>query len=246
MADRLATIAPFIVSLQKRGFIPRRSIHDCICITSEAINMLPKRVFGRNMVLKINIVKDFDTLDQEFLNRLMTKFGFNNTFCSWIRTILHSGKLSISMNGESVGFFSYKCGVRRPPISLPLLHHGGSFKQRNFYASFEGKTSAHDQPDDFSTPSNVLYANDIMVFCRETSKNVYNLLILFKAYEETLGQVINTLKSRFFAGSIPNCRLRDISGLLGFNYGAPSSPPFVYFDVPIFKGKPKKISSSQH
>lgn len=63
MADRLATIAPFIVSLQKRGFIPRRSIHDCICITSEAINMLPKRVFGRNMVLKINIVKDFDTLD---------------------------------------------------------------------------------------------------------------------------------------------------------------------------------------
>ncbi|XP_019435946.1 PREDICTED: uncharacterized protein LOC109342412 [Lupinus angustifolius] len=46
LADRLADIAPRIISNQQRGFIKERQIKDCICLTSEAINMLDHKAFG--------------------------------------------------------------------------------------------------------------------------------------------------------------------------------------------------------
>ena len=39
IADKLAKITPTITSIQQRGFIKGRSIKDCICLTSEAINL---------------------------------------------------------------------------------------------------------------------------------------------------------------------------------------------------------------
>lgn len=43
MPDRLASVAPKILSENQRGFIKGRNINDCICITSEAINLLDKK-----------------------------------------------------------------------------------------------------------------------------------------------------------------------------------------------------------
>jgi hypothetical protein len=62
IADRLASIMPAINSIQQRGFIKGRSIKDCICLTSEAINVLHKRSFGGNLAIKVDIAKAFDTL----------------------------------------------------------------------------------------------------------------------------------------------------------------------------------------
>lgn len=63
MADRLAKIAPCIVSENQRGFIQGRHIGECICLTSEAINLLEKKSFGGSLALKIDIKKAFDTMD---------------------------------------------------------------------------------------------------------------------------------------------------------------------------------------
>jgi hypothetical protein len=60
--DRLAQILPSIISKEQRGFVNGRNIEDCICLTSEAVNLLPKKAFGGNLALKIDISKAFDTL----------------------------------------------------------------------------------------------------------------------------------------------------------------------------------------
>lgn len=59
----LATIAPKIISEQRRGFIRERQITDCICVASEAVNMLDYKTFGGNLELKFDIKKVFDTID---------------------------------------------------------------------------------------------------------------------------------------------------------------------------------------
>jgi hypothetical protein len=58
--DRLAQILPSIISKEQRGFVNGRNIKDCICLTSEAVNLLPKKAFGGNLALKIDISKAFD------------------------------------------------------------------------------------------------------------------------------------------------------------------------------------------
>lgn len=82
-----------------------------------------------------------------------------------------------------------------------------------------------------------MHADDIMIFCKGTSRNVHNLINFFQLYKDSFGQVISKHKSKIFIGSIPGQRLRVISDLLQYFH---SDIPFNYFGVPIFKGKPTR------
>lgn len=88
LADRLSVIAPKIISKNQRGFIRGRHISDCICITSETINMLDRKIFGGNLALKIDIKKAFDTMDWDFLLTVLHRFGFHDKFYNWVSVIL--------------------------------------------------------------------------------------------------------------------------------------------------------------
>jgi hypothetical protein len=87
-------------------------------------------------------------------------------------------------------------------------------------------------------PSHVLYADDMMIFCKASKKNIQQLLHIFNLYGQVSGQLINKQKSKFYAGSISNARLVTLTNLLGFTSG---SLPFTYLGCPIFMGKPKQI-----
>lgn len=63
LVDKLAKIMPTITSMQQRGFIKERSIKDCICLTSETINVLSKKSHGEIFYMKVDIAKSFDTSD---------------------------------------------------------------------------------------------------------------------------------------------------------------------------------------
>lgn len=61
--DRLASIAPKIISSQQRRFIKGRHIQEYICVASEAVNLLDYKSFGGSLAMKLDIKKAFDTLD---------------------------------------------------------------------------------------------------------------------------------------------------------------------------------------
>lgn len=92
-------------------------------------------------------------------------------------------------------------------------------------------------PRGFATPSHLLYADDTLVLCRGTKKNVDALMSLLCFYSTASGQHLSTQKCKFFAGCLPSSRVSAISSFLGFNAG---HMPFMYLGVPIFKGKPRK------
>jgi hypothetical protein len=54
---------PDLISVEQHGFIHGRDIKNCLCIASEAANLLHNKSFGGNLALKIDITKAFDTLD---------------------------------------------------------------------------------------------------------------------------------------------------------------------------------------
>lgn len=241
LADRLAIIAPKIVSKQQRGFIKGRQISDCIGVASEAVNLLEKRSFGGNIALKIDIKKAFDTMDWSFLLKVLHQFGFDPIFCNWVKVILESTKLSISVNGKSVGYFSCKRGVRQGDPWSPLLFCIAEDVLRRGISLLvqDKKLLPMASPRGFQAPSHVLYADDVLIFCRGTKKNLDNLMALFKLYSDALGHIISGEKSTFYAGSINHTRLAALRRNLGFRAG---HLPFMYLGVPIFKGKPRKAN----
>ena len=239
LADRLSTFMPAITSVQQRGFIKGRSIKDCICLTSEAINTLHNKSFGGNLALKVDIAKAFDTLDWSFLLKVLKKFGFSETFCKWIHSILMSAKLSVSINGKMHGYFSCSRGVRQgDPLSPLLFCLAEEVISRCLTKQvMAGKLKLIQGTRDIPIPSHILYADDMMIFCKGTLSNINCLKQIFFNYAEVSGQLVNPQKSSIFSESISNRRLSQIASSLGFKIG---SLPFTYLGVPIFRGKPKK------
>ncbi|PNX96059.1 ribonuclease H [Trifolium pratense] len=235
LADRLALVLPDLISNEQRGFVQGRQIKDCILLTSEAINMLHQKSYGGNLAIKIDIAKAFDTIDWSFLIKVLKVFGFNSIFCNWISTILHSARLSISINGKNEGYFECARGVRQGDPLSPLLFclaeevlSRGLTKLVNdgHLKLIKGTRSNH-------IPSHILYADDVMLFCKGTSANINVLTDFFAKYAQISGQYVNPLKSTIFAGSMSQSRVNNIAHSLGFSIG---SLPFIYLGVPIFKG----------
>lgn len=238
IADRLAQILPSIISKEQRGFIKGRNIRDCIGLASEAINLLDKKVFGGNLALKIDISKTFDTLDWNFLLKVLSSFGFNQVFCNWIKVILKSATISISINGSQHGYFNCHRGVRQgDPLSPLLFCIAEEVLSRGISKLVDDhKIDLIGSSRGACIPSHCLYADDIMVYCRGKTSNLQALKALFTDYANCSGQFISAPKSTIYSGGITQSRLNLIAQMLGFSIG---SLPFTYLGVPIFKGKPK-------
>lgn len=93
-------------------------------------------------------------------------------------------------------------------------------------------------PRGFKVTSHVLYADDIMFFCRGSKCNLMNLRDLFRQYSEASGQFLSPNKCRFYTGIRNSRRTALFTAILGFHSG---QLPFFYLGVPIFIGKPKKV-----
>lgn len=90
LVDRLAQISSNVISEQQRGFIKGRQITVCIGIASKAVTLLDSKAFGGNVALKYDIRKAFHKIDQGFLLQVLNAFGFDSTFCNWVKNVLHS------------------------------------------------------------------------------------------------------------------------------------------------------------
>jgi hypothetical protein len=218
LADRLASIMPSIVSEEQKGFIHGRDIKDCLCIASEAVNLLHNKSFGGNVALKIDITKAFDTLDWNFILKVLKTFGFNVTFCNWIKVILQSAHLSISINGKSHGFFTCSRGFRQgDPLSPLLFCLVEDVLSRSISKLVtQGNLNQIKGTRNFMVPSHSLYADDILVFCKGNLTGIKALKNLFDQYANESGQVINTSKSTIFSGSITPGRLELLVQVLNF------------------------------
>lgn len=121
LADRLSKFMPAITSTQQRGSIKGRCIKEWIFLTYEAINVLNKKTFKGNVAMEIDMAKAFDTIDWNFLLKVLKSFGFCEVFYKWIHSILHSAKLTISINGKIYGYFSCHRGVRHGILCHPFF-----------------------------------------------------------------------------------------------------------------------------
>lgn len=122
LASRLANIVDRIVSPNQFRFIRNRSIHQCIAIDTEGVNLLNKSCYGGNAAMKIDIKKAFDTLEWSFLMEVMRAFGFSTQFCDWIVNILSYARISIMTSSGSHGYFPCSRGVRQGDLLSPIIY----------------------------------------------------------------------------------------------------------------------------
>lgn len=177
--------------------------------------------------MKIDVRKAFDTINWHFLIHVLQCFGFTQTFCDWILTILHSAKLYVNINGKGVGYFKCTRGVRQGDLLSPLLFCiAEEVLSRGLTALvIEGKLNQMRAARNLYAPSHCLYVDDILIFCSGTLVNIRNIMKLFEVYGQYSGQLVNAQKSKFYSGAINLSRIHTIASITGLSHG---SLPFTY------------------
>ncbi|XP_057808540.1 uncharacterized protein LOC131023021 [Salvia miltiorrhiza] len=86
-------------------------------------------------------------------------------------------------------------------------------------------------------PTHLLYADDILIFCKATKTNVRTLLKVLNFYADISGQVFSPSNSQIiFSDRIAARTKRQVTRILALST---SDLPFTYLGVPMFRGKPK-------
>ncbi len=88
--------------------------------------------------------------------------------------ILQSARLSVLVNGKVVGFFSCSCGVRQGDPLSPLLFCLAEevLSRALSIASTTGQLTPMSYCRGVSLPTHILYADDVLIFCIGTKRNI--------------------------------------------------------------------------
>ncbi|KAK3218537.1 hypothetical protein Dsin_012507 [Dipteronia sinensis] len=181
-----------------------------------SVHVMHKKCYIGNLAMKIDIRKAFDTLDWSFLRKVLQAFGFSPVFMDWIDSILGSSRLSVLNNGSPEVYFHCSRGVRQGDPLSPLLF----VITEDFLSRLQSMMVDFSQllpissPRGFFAPTHLLYADDVLIFCRGTVQNLKNIMSAFEVYGNISGQLVNWDKSSINFGSSVSpswiCRLQSL------------------------------------
>ncbi|KAL9662278.1 hypothetical protein QQ045_027111 [Rhodiola kirilowii] len=74
--DRLKVYLPKLISNEQSGFVEGRSIHESIGLAHDIVKDINNKVYGGNVVIKLDMSKAYDRLSWNFLLKMLRAFGF--------------------------------------------------------------------------------------------------------------------------------------------------------------------------
>ncbi|GJT17383.1 putative RNA-directed DNA polymerase, eukaryota, reverse transcriptase zinc-binding domain protein [Tanacetum coccineum] len=112
LANRLVGVLDNIVSEVQSAFIADRQILDGPFILNEVLQWCKTKA-KQAMIFKVDFEKAFDSVRWDFLDDVLRKFGFGDTWCKWIQCCLKSSRGSILVNGSPTEEFQFGKGLKQ-------------------------------------------------------------------------------------------------------------------------------------
>ena len=121
LANRLKKVLEKVVSVDQNAFVRGKQILDALLIGNEVIDFWHKRK-EEGLICKLDIEKGYDSINWNFLMKVLLKMGFGSRWMEWIWWWISTTKFSVLVNGVPAGFFSNSKGLRqRDPLSPYLF-----------------------------------------------------------------------------------------------------------------------------
>ena len=120
LANRLKKVLGNVVYVDQNDFVRGRQILDASLIVNEVIDSWQKRK-EKGLICKLDIEKAYDSINWNFLMRVLLKMGFGSWWMEWFWHCISTTKFSVLVNGVLAGFFSSSKRVRQGDPLFPYL-----------------------------------------------------------------------------------------------------------------------------
>ena len=164
LARRIKEVLGEIVHHDQVGYIKDRNIGEAVRLIDDMFfNSLNQ---NNGYLAAADFEKAFDSVDHDFLFKVLELFGFGITFCSWVK-ILYTDISSCVMNGgRSTGYFSIERGVRQgDPLSPYLFLLAIEILAHAVRADIIFKGFKFGEQE----VKHILYADDLTLFVRDVN-----------------------------------------------------------------------------
>ncbi|GKA33082.1 RNA-directed DNA polymerase, eukaryota [Tanacetum coccineum] len=159
----------------------------------EAVRIGKKQTF----LFKVDFEKAYDSVRWDFLDDILSKFGFGEKWRKWIHCCLHSSKGSIIINGSPTEEFQFGKGLKQGDPLSPFLF---LLVMETLHISFqrvvdEGMYQGI-KVGGLINLSHMFYADDAVFVGEWSESNISSLIHVLDCFHKVSGLKINMSKSK--------------------------------------------------
>ncbi|WKA02253.1 hypothetical protein VitviT2T_020466 [Vitis vinifera] len=241
LANRLKKVIGKVVSPAQNAFVMGRQILDASLIANEVIDSWQKRK-EKGVICKLDIEKAYDSLNWQFLMKVLQKMGFGQKWLGWMWSCISTARFSVLVNGVPAGFFPSTKGLRQgDPLSPYLFVMGmevlGILLRRAVEGGFLSGCSIREGGESALNISHLFFADDTIIFCEANKEHLSHLSWVLFWFEAASGLKINLSKSEIIpVGEVDD--IEELAAEVGCRVG---SLPSQYLGLPL--GAPNRASS---
>ena len=105
LANRLKSILPYIISENQSAFMANRLITDNVLVAYEIMHYIKRKRDGNDsfMAAKLDMSKAFNRVEWSFIDKVMRRMGFNESWIDLVMKCITSITYSIIINGSVHG-----------------------------------------------------------------------------------------------------------------------------------------------
>lgn len=120
IANRIKPFLPSLIDEDQTGFINGRFLGDNIRLIYDIIHFLNENKLP-GLLLCLDFEKAFDSLDWEFMKKVLVAFGMGKDFLKWVDVFYNNINTYISLNGNISQNIQIKRGCRQGDPISPYL-----------------------------------------------------------------------------------------------------------------------------
>ncbi|XP_060190282.1 uncharacterized protein LOC132619370 [Lycium barbarum] len=240
ISNRIRWVIDGPVGPNQSAFIPGRVISDNILLSHELVKGYTRKHISPRCMIKVNIQKDYDSVEWCFIQQILTELGFPEQMVRWIMLCVQTVSYSFQINGILLDNMLDRRGLRQgdpmsPYLFVLLMEYLnrclGTLKEEpdfNYHLRCQRLGITH-----------LCFADDLLMFTRGDIGSVQLLRDKFDMFSEASGLKANMQKSQVYFAGVDNDTKDAIISVLGYEI---SELPFKYLGVPL---STKKLTVAQ-
>ncbi|KAL9244375.1 hypothetical protein vseg_018156 [Gypsophila vaccaria] len=231
LCSRLAQVLPSLVNQNQSAFVKGRNIQENVLICQDLIRLYERPHASPRCLFKIDLQKVYDTVSWDFVSQLLDHLNFPQDFKVMVMECITTTSYSISVNGETFGFFKGQRVLRQgDPLSPLIFTLCMDYLTRALaYAAKKQDFNYHPLCKELKL-SSLMFVDDVLIFSKGDANSMMILLKAFTTFSKASGLCMNSSKSSAYFGGIPEQLKMDVLRVSGFSEG---KFRFTYLGFPI-------------